>query len=151
MRYAIWILLALMAAAPDQSNAQPVPAAEENIPYLVTFGANSLKSWGDDDFCQSFFFVVPKTTVVPIYIRVFDPDCSGTIDEAKGDNTQGGPASHIKDANRSWRRHCKRHRKTCCYANTGHCRSGKNLSKTGGRRRKETRQPTGTSRGSRSP
>jgi hypothetical protein len=64
-------------------HGQPVPAAEENIPYLVTFGGNSLKSWGDDDFCQTFFFVVPKNTSVPIYLRVFDPGCGGSIDEPK--------------------------------------------------------------------
>ncbi len=78
------LLLALMVASPLLSAAQPVPAAVENIPYLVTFGANSRTSWGDDDFCQTFFFVVPKTTTVPVYIRVYDPDCYGAIDEAKG-------------------------------------------------------------------
>lgn len=62
---------------------QPVPAVEENIPFLVTFGAQSLKSWGDDDFCQTFFFVIPKETKVPIYLRVYDPDCGGEIDEPK--------------------------------------------------------------------
>ncbi|MCO6483259.1 MAG: hypothetical protein J5I62_10750 [Flavobacteriales bacterium] len=66
-------------------HAQPVPAVEENIPFLVTFGGNSETSWGDDDFCQTFFFVVPKGTTVPVYLRVFDPECSGTLDEAKGD------------------------------------------------------------------
>jgi len=78
------LLLALIVASPLLCRAQPVPAAEENIPYLVTFGANSLASWGDDDFCQTFFFVVPKTTTVPVYIRVYDPDCYGAIDEGKG-------------------------------------------------------------------
>jgi len=80
----IGILLSALLAIPVIGHAQPVPAADENIPYLVTFGANSLTSWGDDDFCQTFFFVVPKTTSVPIYIRVYDPDCSGAIDELKG-------------------------------------------------------------------
>jgi hypothetical protein len=77
------ILLPALLAIPVSGHAQPVPAAAENIPYLVTFGANSLTSWGDDDFCQTFFFVVPKTTRVPIYIRVYDPDCSGALDEMK--------------------------------------------------------------------
>lgn len=77
------IAFALYSTA-DACRAQPVPAADENIPYLVTFGAQSAKSWGDDDFCQSFFFVIPKTTQVPVYFRVFDPECSGTNDEAKG-------------------------------------------------------------------
>ena len=64
--------------------AQPVPAVEENIPFLVTFGAASEKSWGDDDFLQIFFFVVPKGTVDPVHIRVFDADLGGELDEAKG-------------------------------------------------------------------
>ena len=81
------ILLAVMALSAWLCRAQPVPASDENIPWLVTFGARSQTSWGDDDFCQTFFFVVPKSTVVPIYIRVFDPDCSGAIDEARANST----------------------------------------------------------------
>lgn len=70
------------------SSAQPVPAAEENIPFLVTFGKNADPSWGDDDFTQSFFFSVPKNCQTPFYIRVFDPDCYGKHDEEKqGFNT----------------------------------------------------------------
>ncbi|MCB0759837.1 MAG: hypothetical protein KDC01_15370 [Flavobacteriales bacterium] len=79
------LLVAAALLVPLLCRAQPVPASDENIPWLVTFGSNSLTSWGDDDFCQTFFFVVPKTTIVPIYVRVFDPDCSGAIDEAKGE------------------------------------------------------------------
>lgn len=65
--------------------AQPFPSVEENIPYLVTFGANGETSWGDDDFTQIFFFSIPKTHKDPVYIRVFDPGTGGEIDEAKGD------------------------------------------------------------------
>jgi len=64
--------------------SQAVPAVEENIPYLVTFGSEADKSWGDDDFCQTFFFVVPTTYKDPLYIRVFDPGTSGKYDEVKG-------------------------------------------------------------------
>ena len=64
--------------------SQPAPAAEENIPYLMTFGGNSVTSWGDDDFCQIFFFVVPKSQTGPFYIRVYDPDTGGELDEVKG-------------------------------------------------------------------
>lgn len=64
--------------------AQPVPSAEEGIPYLVTFGKEASRSWGDDDHCQVFFFVIPKKINHPVYIRVFDPDCGGDIDEKKG-------------------------------------------------------------------
>ncbi len=65
--------------------AQPAPAVDENIPYLVTFGKDADKSWGDDDFCQIFFCKIPKDQIAPIYIRVFDPDTGGDLDEPKGD------------------------------------------------------------------
>ncbi len=64
--------------------AQPVPAVEENIPYLVTFGADGSSSWGDDDFCQVFFCLVPLSQTAPIYINVYDPDTGGNHDEIKG-------------------------------------------------------------------
>ena len=67
------------------SQAQPVPALEENIPYLVTFGAQGERSWGDDDFTQIFFFAIPKSHKTPVYIRVYDPGTGGNIDEKKGD------------------------------------------------------------------
>lgn len=73
----IFILISLT------SWAQPVPAIEENIPFLVTFGKNADKSWGDDDFVQTFFFLIPENNATPIYIRVFDPDASGQHDEIK--------------------------------------------------------------------
>jgi hypothetical protein len=57
--------------------AQQVPAVEENIPFLVTFGKDGAKSWGDDDFSQF--------QVQPIYIRVFDAETSGENDEKKGE------------------------------------------------------------------
>ena len=65
--------------------SQSAPAEDENIPYLVTFGADSDKSWGDDDFCQIFFFTIPTTHNEPFYIRVFDPDTGGELDEQKGE------------------------------------------------------------------
>ena len=68
----------------ENLSSQPVPAKEENIPFLVTFGAKADKSWGDDDFCQTFFFVIPKDYKQPVYIRIFDPDIGGKYDEGKG-------------------------------------------------------------------
>ncbi len=65
--------------------AQQIPAVEENIPFLVTFGNEGEKSWGDDDFSQTYFFVIPKFQVQPIYIRLFDAETSGEFDEKKGD------------------------------------------------------------------
>jgi len=39
----------------SSSFSQAVPAKEENIPYLVTFGKDAATSYGDDDFAQIFF------------------------------------------------------------------------------------------------
>jgi hypothetical protein len=79
----IWILLFdLMASMPSFS--QPVPAVDENIPYLITFGAESSTSWGDDDFCQVFFCLLPLSQTGPVYIRIYDPDTGGDLDEIKG-------------------------------------------------------------------
>jgi len=64
--------------------SQPVPAGDENIPFLMTFGAKSETSWGDDDFSQTFFFLIPETFKEPIFIRVFDPDIGGVHDELNG-------------------------------------------------------------------
>ena len=65
--------------------AQPVPAIDENIPFLVTFGGDAKTSWGDDDFCQIFFCIIPDDHTKPVYIRVYDPDTGGELDENKGD------------------------------------------------------------------
>jgi hypothetical protein len=65
--------------------SQSAPAVDENIPYLITFGGNALTSWGDDDFCQVFYFIVPPSQTDPVYIRVYDPDTGGELDELKGE------------------------------------------------------------------
>jgi len=65
--------------------SQAAPAMDENIPYLVTFGGNSETAWGDDDFCQIFFCLIPQSQNNPVYIRVYDPDTGGELDEAKGE------------------------------------------------------------------
>ena len=65
--------------------SQPVPNVEENIPYLMTFGNKAETSWGDDDFSQAFFFLIPEDYDQPFFIRVFDPDVGGQIDEIAGE------------------------------------------------------------------
>ncbi|MBN1951817.1 MAG: hypothetical protein JW801_11495 [Bacteroidales bacterium] len=75
------IILVLLSTL---SFAQPVPAGDENIPFLMTFGAAAETSWGDDDFSQTFFFLIPETFKEPIYIRIFDPDTGGEVDELNG-------------------------------------------------------------------
>jgi len=65
-------------------NAQSIPADEENIPFLVTFGNSAKKGYGDDDHQQIFFLSIPKNFNEPFFIRVFDPDVGGKNDEAIG-------------------------------------------------------------------
>ncbi len=81
----ITIIIAFILLKCWQLFAQPTPAEDENIPYLVTFGADAKTSWGDDDFCQTFFFLIPEKHTEPIFIRVYDPDTGGQLDEAKAD------------------------------------------------------------------
>ncbi|MBN1791177.1 MAG: hypothetical protein JW830_11810 [Bacteroidales bacterium] len=83
MKY-LWIILNILITA-HQVFSQAAPAVDENIPYLMTFGGNSSTSWGDDDFCQIFFCVIPSSQKDPVYIRVYDPDTGGELDELKGD------------------------------------------------------------------
>jgi hypothetical protein len=84
MQKSLLIIIIILICRTDLFS-QPAPASDENIPYLVTFGANSRTSWGDDDFCQVFFFIIPASYTDPIYIRVYDPDTGGNIDEAKSE------------------------------------------------------------------
>ena len=65
--------------------SQSAPAIDENIPYLITFGGNAQTSWGDDDFCQIFYCIIPPSQTGPVYIRVYDPDTGGDLDELKGE------------------------------------------------------------------
>ncbi|RZK14215.1 MAG: hypothetical protein EOO56_25415, partial [Hymenobacter sp.] len=74
-----WLLAAVGGA-----QAQAVPNPGENIEYLITFGPRADPAWGDDDFTQTFFFLVPQGQRQPVYLRVFDPDCSGGLDSQKG-------------------------------------------------------------------
>jgi len=86
MRTTLTLLIALFAQI--SNFAQPVPAEEENIPFLVTFGKDAASKWGDDDYSQVFFFVIPKDFKSPIYLRIFDAECGGLNDEANtGFNT----------------------------------------------------------------
>ncbi|MEO9477807.1 MAG: hypothetical protein ABJG41_19845 [Cyclobacteriaceae bacterium] len=83
------------------SIGQMVPSEFEQITYLVTFGKESAPGWGDDDHSQVFFFIIPETFTKPVYIRVFDPDIGGELDEDnKGFDTEikfsvfGGVGTH---------------------------------------------------------
>ncbi|MDR2927818.1 MAG: hypothetical protein LBV41_06440 [Cytophagaceae bacterium] len=71
-------------AATTTVSAQPVPAVDENITALITFGKEADKAWGDDDFIQIIFFSIPESYQTPVYIRVYDPDVGGAVDELQG-------------------------------------------------------------------
>jgi hypothetical protein len=81
MKKIITLAIFLLEVCCSNLQAQPFPSADEKIPFLCTFSKNSQKDWGDDDFVQIYFFVVPQTEKNPIYIRVFDPDIGGKYDE----------------------------------------------------------------------
>lgn len=79
-----WLILFILETG-IRAFSQPAPAMDENIPYLITFGGDASTAWGDDDFCQIFFCVIPSSQVDPVYIRVYDPDTGGELDENKGE------------------------------------------------------------------
>jgi hypothetical protein len=88
--------------------AQQTPSVEEKIPYACTFSKESSKDWGDDDFVQTFFFVIPESYKKPVYIRIFDPEVGGAIDESHGAfnskcrfSMYGGIGAHSDPAARS--------------------------------------------------
>lgn len=74
-------ITATLIGAYLSGSAQPLPPANSNIPFLVTFGKDASKKYGDDDFSQVFFLSIPKNETDPFYIRVFDPDIGGEHDE----------------------------------------------------------------------
>lgn len=77
-------LILIYCFAAFLSPAQPVPSVEEKIPFICTFSKNSDIKWGDDDFVQTFFYVIPESYKKPVYIRIFDADLGGTYDENHG-------------------------------------------------------------------
>jgi hypothetical protein len=81
MKKFILLLIPVIFCSVFNGLSQPAPAPDENIPFLVTFGPDACPSWGDDDFSQTFFFLVPESHTQPVYIRVFDPGVGGKHDE----------------------------------------------------------------------
>jgi len=103
------LLLTGLSWASFNVSAQPVPAVDENIPHLVTFGGEGDTEWGDDDFVQIIFFSVPEDFSKPVFIRIYDPETGNAIDEQKGEwdtvmrySVYGGEgACSVEDARRS--------------------------------------------------
>lgn len=84
MQHRYLIILALFFTFCTPVFGQRYPSSAENIDYLVTFGKDGDTSWGDDDFNQTFFFAIPSSQQKPFYIRIFDPEISGQLDEVSG-------------------------------------------------------------------
>ena len=80
----IFFLISLVLAGTLNASSQPVPPDNSNIPFLVTFGKQASKNYGDDDFSQVFFLSIPSSETDPFYIRVFDPEIGGEYDEVYG-------------------------------------------------------------------
>ena len=81
--------------------AQAIPSTVENIQYLVTFSKEAEKKWGDDDHVQTFFFLIPEEVNELFYIRIYDPDIGGSIDQPNGSfnsktkfSVYGGKGAH---------------------------------------------------------
>ncbi len=85
MKYLIIHIILLLELFCLDINAQQVPSADEKIPFMCTFSKGSDKDWGDDDFVQIFFFVVPQHEKNPVYIRILDADLGGKNDEVHGE------------------------------------------------------------------
>ena len=100
-----WLVVAAVLLS-FQGIAQEVPSVGENLAYLVTFGNKAQPKWGDDDFTQVFFMLIPENNTAPVYLRVYDPDVGGKVDQPNRDfNTKtkfavyGGSGCHSeKDA-----------------------------------------------------
>lgn len=95
------ILLLILSCICGNVSAQGIPSEDEKIPFITTFGKNAKISFGDDDFVQVIFFVIPEKSNEPFYIRVFDPETGGENDEKVNDfNTKtkfsfyGGKGAH---------------------------------------------------------
>src|SRR3954464_4045192 len=87
------------------SFAQQIPSPDEKIPFACTFSKESDPSWGDNDFIQIFFFVIPDGWKKPVYIRVLDPDVGGKHDEVHNNfnsktrfSVYGGAKAHSDPA-----------------------------------------------------
>ncbi|QTA85729.1 PKD domain-containing protein [Desulfonema magnum] len=56
-----------------------VPAYESA--YLITYGADAKTIEGDNDFLQVIFIRIPEHLKNSVYIRIFDADCGGRLDD----------------------------------------------------------------------
>jgi hypothetical protein len=62
----------------------PSPDTTLETGYVSTFGSAAPGAFGDDDHVQVIFFEVPDGTPGNLFIRVFDADTGGALDELYG-------------------------------------------------------------------
>lgn len=108
MRSLRTFFLALFFVIAVRSAAQQIPSPDEKIPFACTFSKDADPSWGDDDFIQIVFFVIPESWKKPVFIRIFDPEVGGKNDENHGAfnsrtrfSVYGGSRAHSEPAARS--------------------------------------------------
>ncbi|RMH69715.1 MAG: PKD domain-containing protein [Gemmatimonadetes bacterium] len=80
----LFLGILFIIGTPSYQEADEVPHPSLNIPYLCTFGNQSAPDWGDDDFSQTVFFAIPEEIVDSLYIRIYDPEAGGQVDEPQG-------------------------------------------------------------------
>ncbi|QTA90208.1 PKD domain-containing protein [Desulfonema magnum] len=61
----------------------PGAFAQENI-LLITYGADSRTIEGDNDHQQEIIIRIPETVKDNLYVRIFDPDVGGVLDDKFG-------------------------------------------------------------------
>ncbi len=57
------------------------PAIEREPAFLITYGTDASTMEGDDDFLQVIFIRTPEDMREELYVRIFDADCGGKLDE----------------------------------------------------------------------
>ncbi len=72
--FLLWILIII---------ATPGVFAQENI-LLITYGSDSRTIEGDNDHQQEIIIRIPATVKDNLYLRIFDPDVGGVLDDKFG-------------------------------------------------------------------
>lgn len=78
------LFLFILILTPGLLTGQQLPAPEENIPSLVTFGKDAPPNTGDNDHLQEAYLMIPIDYEGPVYLRIFDPETGGDDDEIFG-------------------------------------------------------------------
>ncbi len=78
------LILLIIFSAFGQLKAQEIPSSAENLSHLLTFSKSAPSFWGDDDNVSIFFMLVPKSYTKTVYLKIFDPDNGGKLDQKNG-------------------------------------------------------------------